>query len=58
MGICSGTNDLVEELTGQKPLEMMDYIVKNKALFSLRRTARLSGSNPDKGETLCLPAYS
>ena len=58
MGICSGTNDLVEKLTGQKPLEMMDYIVKNKALFSLRGTARFSGSNPDEGETLCLPAYS
>jgi NAD(P)H dehydrogenase (quinone) len=33
-GVFSGTNDLVEKLTGQKPLEMMDYIVKNKALFS------------------------
>jgi len=36
----------------------MDYIVKNKGLFNLRGTARLSGSNPDEGETLCLPAYS
>jgi uncharacterized protein YbjT (DUF2867 family) len=33
-GIFSGTNDLVEKLTGQKPLQMVDYIVKNKALFS------------------------
>jgi len=33
-GIFSGTNDLVEKLTGQKPIQMVDYIVKNKALFS------------------------
>ena len=33
-GLFSGTNDLVEKLTGQKPLGMMDYITKNKALFS------------------------
>jgi uncharacterized protein YbjT (DUF2867 family) len=33
-GIFSGTNDVVEKLTGQKPLQMVDYIVKNKALFS------------------------
>jgi NAD(P)H dehydrogenase (quinone) len=33
-GIFSGTNDLVEKLTGQKPLQMVDYLVKNKALFS------------------------
>ena len=33
-GVFSGTNDLVEKLTGQKPLPMVDYIVKNKALFS------------------------
>ncbi len=33
-GIFSGTNDLVEKITGQKPLPMVDYIVKNKALFS------------------------
>jgi uncharacterized protein YbjT (DUF2867 family) len=32
-GVFSGTNDLVEKLTGQKPLGMMDYITKNKALF-------------------------
>jgi uncharacterized protein YbjT (DUF2867 family) len=33
-GIFSGTNDMVEKITGQEPLQMMDYIVKNKALFS------------------------
>jgi NAD(P)H dehydrogenase (quinone) len=33
-GLFSGTNDVVETLTGQKPLGMLDYIVKNKALFS------------------------
>ena len=33
-GVCSGTNDLVEKLTGQKPMEMVDYISRNKALFS------------------------
>jgi NAD(P)H dehydrogenase (quinone) len=32
-GIFSGTNDLVEKLTGQKPLGMMEYITKNRALF-------------------------
>jgi uncharacterized protein YbjT (DUF2867 family) len=32
-GIFSGTNDLVEKLTGQMPLQLADYIVKNKALF-------------------------
>jgi uncharacterized protein YbjT (DUF2867 family) len=32
-GVFSGTNDLVEKLTGQKPMQMLDYIVKNKALF-------------------------
>jgi hypothetical protein len=26
---------LVERLTGQMPLEMVDYIIKNKAVFSL-----------------------
>jgi hypothetical protein len=34
-GVFSGTNDLVERLTGQMPLEMVDYIIKNKAVFSL-----------------------
>jgi NAD(P)H dehydrogenase (quinone) len=32
-GVCSGTNDLVEKLTGQKPMPMTEYIAKNKALF-------------------------
>jgi NAD(P)H dehydrogenase (quinone) len=33
-GVFSGTNDVVEKLTGRKPLGMVDYIVRNKALFS------------------------
>jgi len=33
-GLFAGTNDLVEKLTGQKPMTMLDYIAKNKALFS------------------------
>lgn len=33
-GICSGTNDLVERLTGRKPQEMSDYIDQNKATFA------------------------
>src|SRR5258707_2608645 len=32
-GVFSGTNDLVEKLTGQKPMQIQDYIAKNKALF-------------------------
>ena len=32
-GVFSGTNDMVKKLTGREPLEMMDYIVKNEALF-------------------------
>jgi NAD(P)H dehydrogenase (quinone) len=32
-GVFSGTNDLVEKLTGQKPMPMQDYIAKNKAAF-------------------------
>jgi len=32
-GVFSGTNDLVEKLTGQKPMPMLDYIVKNKGAF-------------------------
>jgi NAD(P)H dehydrogenase (quinone) len=32
-GVFSGTNDLVKKLTGREPLGMMDYIVKNEALF-------------------------
>jgi uncharacterized protein YbjT (DUF2867 family) len=45
-GIFSGTNDLVEKLTGQKPLGMMDYITKNKALFvkADKRNEALSAS--------------
>lgn len=30
----AGMNDLVETLTGRKPLQMLDYIVKNKAAFA------------------------
>jgi NAD(P)H dehydrogenase (quinone) len=33
-GLCSGTNDLVEQFTGQKPLGMEEWITKNKALFA------------------------
>jgi NAD(P)H dehydrogenase (quinone) len=32
-GVCAGTNDLVEQLTGRKPLGMAEWITKNKALF-------------------------
>jgi NAD(P)H dehydrogenase (quinone) len=32
-GVCSGTNDLIEKLSGQKPMGMMEYISKNKAMF-------------------------
>ena len=32
-GVCSGTNDIVEKLTGQKPMTMEAYITKHKALF-------------------------
>jgi NAD(P)H dehydrogenase (quinone) len=32
-GVFSGTNDLVEKLAGRKPVGMLDYIVKNEALF-------------------------
>jgi NAD(P)H dehydrogenase (quinone) len=34
-GVFSGTNDLVEKLTGQKPLQLVDYITKHKAAFAL-----------------------
>jgi uncharacterized protein YbjT (DUF2867 family) len=34
-GVFSGTNDLVEKLTGQKPLQLVDYITKHKAAFTL-----------------------
>lgn len=30
----AGMNNLVEELTGEKPLQMVDYIIKNKAAFA------------------------
>ncbi|HEX4140619.1 MAG TPA: NmrA family NAD(P)-binding protein [Candidatus Methylacidiphilales bacterium] len=33
-GLFSGTNDVVEKLTGRKPLSMVDYITRNKALFT------------------------
>jgi NAD(P)H dehydrogenase (quinone) len=33
-GVFSGMNDLVEQLSGRKPLDMRDYIVKNEKLFS------------------------
>jgi NAD(P)H dehydrogenase (quinone) len=33
-GVFSGTNDVVETITGQKPLGVADYVAKNKALFS------------------------
>lgn len=33
-GVFSGTNDLSEKLTGQKPTELADYITRNKALFN------------------------
>jgi len=39
-GVFSGTNDLVEQLTGRKPLAMADYIVQNKALFARSAAAR------------------
>jgi NAD(P)H dehydrogenase (quinone) len=45
-GIFSGTNDLVEKLTSQKPLGMLEYITKNKALFIKpeKRSEALSAS--------------
>ena len=39
-GVFSGTNDLVRELTGREPLDMMDYIVKNETLFQEPAAAR------------------
>ncbi|HTD38988.1 MAG TPA: hypothetical protein VK671_00105 [Mucilaginibacter sp.] len=32
-GRAAGMNNLVEELTGQKPMTMVDYVIKNKAAF-------------------------
>jgi NAD(P)H dehydrogenase (quinone) len=34
-GVFSGTNDLVEKLTGQRPLHLVDYITKHKAALTL-----------------------
>jgi NAD(P)H dehydrogenase (quinone) len=45
-GVFSGTNDLVEKLTGQKPMQMLDYIVKNKALFVSQQEP--DQTNPNK----------
>jgi len=36
-GIFSGTNDIVETITGQKPLGMLDFIAQNKASFIQRK---------------------
>ena len=38
-GVFSEMNDLVEQLSGRKPLDMRDYIVKNETLFSSNVTA-------------------
>jgi NAD(P)H dehydrogenase (quinone) len=46
-GVFSGTNDLVEKLTGQKPMQMLDYIVKNKALFVTQQEKHQT--NPNRG---------
>jgi uncharacterized protein YbjT (DUF2867 family) len=32
-GLFSGTNDVVERITGRKPESMKDFIIKNQALF-------------------------
>jgi len=32
-GYFSGTNNNVEEITGQKPMSMMEFIVKNKEVL-------------------------
>jgi NAD(P)H dehydrogenase (quinone) len=32
-GVCAGTNNLVEQFTGKKPLGIEEWIVKNKELF-------------------------
>jgi hypothetical protein len=47
-GVFSGTNDLVEKLTGQKPMQMLDYIVKNKVLFCY-----LARKTPNKPKHRC-----
>ncbi len=33
-GLFAGTNDIVEQITGRKPLPVSDYIVNNRALFT------------------------
>lgn len=33
-GYFSGTNNNVEEITGKKPISMMDFIIKNKAILT------------------------
>jgi hypothetical protein len=33
-GGTGATNDVVENLTGQQPLVMVNYVTENKALFS------------------------
>jgi hypothetical protein len=40
MEFFSGTNDLVEKLTGQKPLQLVNYITKHKAAFTLADKTR------------------
>jgi len=33
-GIMAGTNDNVEAITGQKPMSLKEYVIKNKTLFT------------------------
>lgn len=44
-GVFSGTNNVVEEITGRKPLGIMDYILKHKALFSQNSFASASSQS-------------
>jgi NAD(P)H dehydrogenase (quinone) len=46
-GVRSGTNDLVEKLTGQKPMQMLDYIAKNKALFVSQQEKHQTDQNKE-----------
>lgn len=39
-GLFSGTNDLVEKISGSKPLDMTDYIRKNLAQFRLLQVVK------------------
>lgn len=32
-GVCSGTNDLVERITGRRPQEMTEFVAENAAIF-------------------------